>query len=357
MAAKTPVLPLRVLVIRLSAIGDLIMASGLIPAMHQGWPRASISWLTDEANAGLLSANPRVAEVIALPRRRWESLWRARRWRQLAEEVRAFARDLRARRFDLVLDIQGLLKSGIWAWLSGADQRVGLGSREGSQLLMTRVISRHVTSDLLGKEYRAVAGSIGLDPATFAMDIVVGPDDDRSAGLALREAGVTSPYVALAPFTTRPQKHWFDDRWVALAGEAATLGLRAVVLGGPADSEHGSAIAAGAPAGAAASLAGRTSLREAAAVIRGAKLLVGVDTGLTHLGFAMGTPTLALFGSTRPYLDPGVPGGRVLYESMDCSPCRRHPTCHGEFTCMRRHTVEKVADAIRELLGTTSVAE
>jgi len=71
----------------------------------------------------------------------------------------------------------------------------------------------------------------------------------------------------------------------------------------------------------------------------------------------MGTPTLALFGSTRPYLDPGVPGGRVLYESMDCSPCRRHPTCHGEFTCMRRHTVEKVADAIRGLLGTAGVAE
>jgi heptosyltransferase-1 len=125
-----------------------------------------------------------------------------------------------------------------------------------------------------------------------------------------------------------------------------------VVLGGPADSEHGSAIAAGAPAGAAASLAGRTSLREAAAVIRGARLLVGVDTGLTHLGFAMGTPTLALFGSTRPYLDPGVPRGRVLYQAMDCSPCRRHPTCNGAFTCMQRHTVDNVAaEAARLLAG------
>lgn len=342
--------PRRVLVIRVSAIGDVIMSSGLLPVLRQAWPAAEISWLTDDTNADLLTANPRLEEVIALPRRHWQSLWRAGQYRRLYRELRDFLRELRGRRFDLAIDLQGLLKSGVWAWLSGAPQRIGLGSREGSQWLMTRVVSRQVTSDLLGKEYRALAGELGLDPAGFAMDIVIDAADEQNAAAALREAGVAPPYAVFAPFTTRPQKHWFDDRWAALAGEATARGLRAVVLGGPSDCTHGEALVSAAPAGTLVSLAGRTALREAAAVIRGARLLVGVDTGLTHLGLAVGTPTIALFGSTRPYLDPGVPSGRVLYEPMACSPCRRHPTCHGEFTCMRRHTVEKVAGAIQGLL-------
>jgi len=342
--------PRRVLVIRVSAIGDVIMSSGLLPVLRQAWPAAEISWLTDDTNAGLLAANPRLSEVIALPRRHWQSLWRAGQYRRLYPELRGFVRALRGRRFDLAIDLQGLLKSGVWARLSGAPQRIGLGSREGSQWLMTRVVTRQVESDLLGKEYRALAGALGLDPAGFAMDIVVAPADAQNAAAALREAGADSPYAVFAPFTTRPQKHWFDDRWAALAAEVAAQRLRPVVLGGPGDRAHGEILVGAASAGTLVSLAGRTSLREAAAVIRGASLLVGVDTGLTHLGFAMGTPTIALFGSTRPYLDPDVPRGRVLYEPMACSPCRRHPTCGGEFTCMRRHTVEKVARVIRELL-------
>jgi heptosyltransferase-1 len=342
--------PRRVLVIRVSAIGDVIMSSGLLPILRRAWPATEISWLTDDTNASLLTANPRLAEVIALPRRHWQSLWRAGRYRQLYSELRGFVRALRGRRFDLAIDLQGLLKSGVWARLSGARRRIGLGSQEGSQWLMTRVISRQVTSDLLGKEYRALAGALGLDPAGFAMDIVVEPADDQKAAATLREAGLASPYAVFAPFTTRPQKHWFDDRWAALAAHATAHGLRAAVLGGPGDHAHAAALVSAAPSGTLVSLAGRTSLREAAAVIRGARLLVGVDTGLTHLGFAMGTPTIALFGSTRPYLDPGVPRGRVLYEPMDCSPCRRHPTCGGEFTCMRQHTVDKVAGAIQGLL-------
>jgi len=151
---------------------------------------------------------------------------------------------------------------------------------------------------------------------------------------ALRAAGIDGDYVALAPFTTRPQKHWLDDRWAECTRRlAAERGVRVVVLGGPGDRDHAAALVAQAGP-VAVSLAGGTSLGEAAAVIRGARLLVGVDTGLTHLGLAMGTPTLALFGSTRPYLDPAAPNARVLYEPMDCSPCRagrpaaaRSPAC------------------------------
>jgi heptosyltransferase-1 len=347
----TPVAPpRRVLIVRLSAIGDIVMASGLIPVLHAAWPDARLAWLAQDGNAALLSANPRLAEVIVLPRARWSQLWAQRRYGTVLRELSTFARDLRARRFDLVLDLQGLMKSGVWAWLSGAPQRIGLGSREGSARLMTRVVGRNVPDDRLGKEYRALATALGLDAARFAMDVVVPEADDVAAASLLREAGVVGGYAVFAPFTTRPQKHWLDDRWPVLARRlAAGRGWRAVLLGGAADRARAEAIASAA-GGVAVPLAGRTSLTTAAALIRGARLLVGVDTGLTHLGVAMGVPTLALFGSTCPYLR--APEGRlqVVYLPRPCSPCRRSPTCGGRFDCMRDITIDRAAAAVDALL-------
>ena len=351
-AAQSPdETPRRVLLVRLSAIGDVIMSSGLIPVLRAAWPHAEIVWLTDESNVPLLRHNPRLAKVIALPRRRWAGLWRAGRRLDAMGEARRFVRDLRARRFDLAIDLQGLFKSGVWVRLSGAPLRIGLGSREGSGLLMTRVVGREVSDDRLGKEYRRLAQALGLDAARFAMDIVPSPQDEARAAEALAAVGVRGDYCVLAPFTTRPQKHWIDERWAQLAQRfAAEHGWRAVVLGGPADRDRGAAIAVAA-GDTAASLAGATSLTEAAAVIRGARLLVGVDTGLTHLGVAMATPTLALFGSTCPYLR--APEGRlqVVYLPRPCSPCRRNPTCDGRFDCMREISVDRVAAGVADLLA------
>jgi heptosyltransferase-1 len=344
--------PQRVLVVRLSAIGDVIMASGLIPVMHDAWPDARVAWLTQDGNAALLRANPRLAEVIVLPRGRWARLWTERRYGTVLRELRAFARDLRTRRFDLVLDLQGLVKSGVWAWLSGAPERIGLGSREGSSRLMTRVVGRDVDDDRLGKEYRALAVALGLDAARFAMDIVIPERDSVAAQAMLGAAGVGSDYAVFAPFTTRPQKHWLAERWPALAGRlAAERGWRAVLLGGPGDRGQAEEMAS-ASGGAAVALAGETSLTEAAAVIRGARLLVGVDTGLTHLGVAMGVPTLPLFGSTCPYQRAPEGRLRVIYLPRPCSPCRRRPTCGGSFDCMREISVDRVVSEVGELLAT-----
>lgn len=98
------------------------------------------------------------------------------------------------------------------------------------------------------------------------------------------------------------------------------------------------------------SLVGKTSLLAAAALIRRARLLVGVDTGLSHMGIAFDRPTLLLFGSTCPYTETGSATARVLYHPLPCSPCRRRPTCDGAFTCMREIQVDEVMAALAELL-------
>jgi heptosyltransferase-1 len=342
----------RVLIIRLSAIGDIVMASALVPALRRAWPDAYLAWLCEPAGAELLRPNPRIDEVIVWPRGEWRRLVRDRAYRALARAIRDFVRGLRGRRFDLVLDTQGLLKSGVWARLTGAPRRVGLGSRESSQHLMTETLSRRTGSRRIGAEYLALAQHLGLDVGTFPMDVPVSEAGARRAGALLAGSGVAGPYAVLCPFTTRPQKHWLEDRWVGLVARVhRDLDLLPVFLGGPEDRAAADRLVE-ATGGLARHLAGETHLDDAAAVVRGARLLVGVDTGLTHLGIAEDVPTVALFGSTCPYLDPATPRARVLYEPLPCSPCRRHPTCQGRIDCMRLHTVERVLEAAQGLLET-----
>lgn len=342
--------PRRILIIRLSAIGDIIMASGLIPALRDLWPDAHLGWLAESTHADLLQYNPRLDRVHLLPRGHWRELRQAGQYRTLAGAIRAFVATLRAERYDLVLDLQGLLKSGVWAYLCGADRRMGLGSREGSQFLMTEVIPRVMDDPRIGKEYRDLAVRLGARPGHFVMDIPVPEDAVQRAAALLGAAGINGAHAVLAPFTTRPQKHWFDERWAELAQRLRPR-FPPILLGGPGDVERAATIEAMA-GGALLNLTGRTSLTECAAIIQSAGLLVGVDTGLTHLGTAMATPTVALFGSTMPYLDTTRENGLVLYEPRACSPCHRRPTCAGRFDCMRVHTVESVLDAISRVLPT-----
>jgi len=199
--------PRRILIIRLSAIGDIIMASGLLPALRDLWPDAHFGWLAESAQADLLRHNPRLDRLHRLPRGRWRELMRTGQYRTLAGEIRALVRELRAERYDLALDLQGLLKSGIWARCSGAPRRIGLGSREGSQFLMTEVISRVMDDPRLGKEYRDLAVRLGARPERFVLDIPV-PEAARQRVTSLLDAaGIGGPFAVLAPFTTRPQKH------------------------------------------------------------------------------------------------------------------------------------------------------
>lgn len=344
----------RILIIRLSAIGDIVMASGLIPALRRKWPDAHLGWLAESPGASLLAANPRLDEVIVWPRQRWRRLCAERRYPKLLRSARDFAARLRERRYDLVLDLQGLLKSALWARLSGAPQRIGLASREGSQWLMTEVLQPPRSDRRIGSEYRYLAEWLGIEASRLPMDLALTAADRQGVRQALVRHALDGDYAVLCPFTTRAQKHWFDESWRDLAQElAGRFGLASVILGGPEVRAEGARIA-GEASVPLVNLAGALTLRESAAGIAGARLLVGVDTGLTHIGTAAGIPTVALFGSTRPYLKTDSPLTRVLYQGLWCSPCRRRPLCGGEYSCMRLHRpaqVLAVAESLLEAAG------
>jgi len=335
------------LLVRLSAIGDIVMASPLVHALRKRYPQAHIAWLVQPESAALLVDHPELDEVIVWPRGEWQALWRERRLVDLFAVVRAFRADLHQRGFAIAIDLQGLLKSGLLARLSGAGRRIGLGSREGSQRLMTEVVPRGGEADLIGSEYRFLAERLDLPTQDFRMQVGVGAAAEAQATELRQRLPANVQYAVICPFTTRPQKHWFVAHWRALIERLdGERGMTVVMLGGPGDVAAAAEIAEG---GGVIDWVGQTDLQTAAALIRDSALLIGVDTGLTHIGIAFDRPTICLFGSTRPYLRSGSANTRVIYHALDCSPCRRNPTCNGAFTCLREITPDEVLGVVRDL--------
>lgn len=337
-----------ILIIRTSAMGDIVMSSPLAEGLRQKYPAARVCWLAEPQVADLLANNPNLDRVIVWPKTAWKKLFKSGHVVQLAREALGFVRMLRQERFSMALDAQGLLRTRLLARLSGAPKRIGFKSREPGWFLMTDLVEKGGKPRQMGSEYLHLLETLGCDTAELAPRIHLSQETREEALAALGTAGVAGAYAVCAPFTTRPQKHWVDQHWIELAkGIRERLGLAVVWLGGPADTDRATRFA---QQGGGVSFAGRTSLAVSASLIEMAGLVVGVDTGLVHLGTAFRVPTVALFGATRPYLETPSPATTVLYHPFPCSPCRRSPSCDGRFPCMADISADEALATAADLL-------
>ena len=330
-----------------------MFASPLAAAIKRTFPEVHLAWVAEERTADVIAHNPHVDELIVWRRAEWKRLFKQGRWGELSSAVRAFVTGLRSRRFDVAIDVQGLLRSGVVTFLSGAPVRLGLASREGSGLLMTRVLPLGGNKREISSEYENLARQLGLRVEPFTINIP--PSDEDRDGARQLTAG-SGGYVVVAPFTTRFFKHWFEDRWSELLDRmGAATGRRLVMLGGPADRAAADRILSTVSSDV-LDLVGRTSLGEAAAVVEGADAVVGVDTGLTHMAHGYDRPSVLLLGSNTPYLEPPLPVSRILHSGRDCSPCRGKLICDGRIDCMRDLSVDHVLEAVLDALAPPETA-
>ena len=350
-----PVLPEKpraILVVRLSARGDVMFATPIIRALRSRYPQAHLTWVVEPASKDVVEHHPDLDEVIVWDRPGWKKLLKAGRVRALWDEYRAFRRRLRARDFDVALDLQGLARSGWVALLSGARTRIGLGSKEGSSLIMHHHFPTGRRIRPMSADVRLLAGWLGME-APEGLDVELDPAVREGARKKLAEAGVEGPFVLIVPFTTRPWKHWVEPRWASLAEQLREAsGLPVVMTGGPADHAAADRLLADA-GGALTDLVGKTTLGEAMGVVAEASLVLGVDTGLTHAAHAFRRPTICIFGPSG-YSDPPTPMARMVRYELSCAPCTPRggrPTCGGAYTCMDLITGREVLKLARELLA------
>ncbi|RIK62999.1 MAG: lipopolysaccharide heptosyltransferase II [Planctomycetota bacterium] len=348
----------RILILKPSSPGDIIHALPVLHGLRRRLPDAHIAWLVATPFANLIEADPALSEVIPFDRKRYGRLGRSV---SITGEFLGFVKSLRARHFDLVIDLQGLFRSGFLALASGAPVRIGFAAaREMAWMFYTHKIPLGPTREehAAVKNYRAAA-LLGFEDRPMDFSIALKPEDRAVARAVLAEAGIgeDESYAVLVPATRWETKCWPPDRYGRVAAALREqIGLRSILVGGASDITFG-AIAAGASNDAAHNLCGRTTLRELAALIECAAVVVTADSTPMHMAAAMNRPLVALFGPTNPTrTGPYNRMNDVLRIDLDCSPCyfKKLSQCPHQHACMQRLGVETVTHAAMGRLATSS---
>lgn len=341
----------KILIVKLSAIGDVIHTLPALNALRRRYPRAHITWLVEPAAADLVLGHAALDRVLVSRRRQWvRGIKTGPRAERLREIIR-FARALRDTRYDFILDFQALLKGSLWVALARGRRKIGFGPGMAHQEMSWLFLSERIPA--ISMEVHALERNlimleaVGIHTRRVEYRLPVAPSDVLWARQAL--AGASRPVVAINPMAKWPTKLWVPERFAMLADRlAAARGAAVVFTGGPEDRDAIDAMIArmSRPA---MNLAGETSLRTLAALYASVDCLVTTDTGPMHLAAAVDLPVVALFGPTAPWrTGPYGRRHRVVRTAASCSPCfkRTCGTCH----CMTAITVDDVMAATLDLL-------
>jgi heptosyltransferase I len=336
----------KILILKPSSLGDVVQALPVLRLLKRHLPASQIYWWIDSHLAPLLEGDPDLAGVVRFERRRWATphhwgeMWRAVRW-------------LRQQDFDWVIDLQCLMRSGIFAWLANGKLSVGLDEpREGARGFYDLIIQRPSPLTHAVDWYLRVLSALRV------------PADGDFQWLPPRPAVAESvrrqwPVGGARWIVFQPGARWPNKRWpIASYAELVRLlaparpGFRFAVLGGEADRPLGEVIAGADPARC-LDLTGRLSLPEMVEWIRLSELMVSNDTGPMHVAAALGTPVVALLGPTEPgRTGPYRQLEHVLQLNLPCVPCLK-PRCRyvKPFECLRALPPAAVAAVVQKRLA------
>lgn len=340
--APTP--PKRILIIKLRAIGDVVMATPVIENLRLAYPDAFLAFLTEEASADIVTDNPFLDEVILLPRRTWRTLSLLTRWRAQT----GFYRALREKRFDLVIDLFGNPRSAILSLLSGARHRLGYAFRMRKYCYTQRIRPRggevHEVEFHLDAVRALKLSAPVSQPRVFVTELAAQRAMDwmTSSGIADDER-----LIGLNPGGGWSIKRWPPERFAILADRLITeYGARIILFWGPGEEplvaaikHHMSHPVLSIP---------EVSLSEMMAFLKHLALLISNDSGPMHIAAALCVPTIGIFGPTNPFLQGpfGLSGRVVREESVACLGCNQ-VTCAIGNICMTQLAPETVFSTVQ----------
>jgi len=346
-----------ILIVKTSAIGDVIHTLPALNCLRQHFPEAHITWLIEEAAVDIVQGHPALDRVLIARRKEWIRMWRQGQRLAALQQALRFAQTVRDTRYDLLIDFQNLLKSSIWVALAHAKRKIGYGrgmdhSEMSYVFLNEKIPAVSMDQHAVDRELQLLR-SIKIDCKDVVFDLPISNGSRQSALDLLRINGAASgrPLVAINPMTTWPTKHWQDEKFALLADRLVDEGNTVVFTGGENDRQAIGNICA-MMRHEASNLAGQTSLKELAALYGLANALVTTDTGPMHIAAAVGTPVVALFGPTAPWrTGPYGDKNRVIRLTLSCSPCLKRDCPLGTRACMKQIMVEDVVAAVKPLLS------
>lgn len=320
---------MRCLVVRLSSLGDVVLATAVLDPLRELFPSGRITWLTGPPYDSLLRNDPRIDEVVV-----WEGRFP---WRLL-----------RSGRFDVVIDLHRIPKTLLFSALVPARMRLGYPKARKLRIASVRGKSTssvpHVVARYLGTLVPLGVRTDG-EPRIFVSEEA----RTRAEGLL---SDVPTPFVAVAPGAKWPTKRWRSEGFAEVIRRLMDGGYGVILVGDEGEEEFSEEVRRMAGRDV-PSLVGTTDLPTLAGVLSLASALLGNDSGPVHLANAVGTPVVAIFGPTHPKLGFYPLKGRALTADLPCSPCSLHgegPCRRGERMCMREVTPDDVLVTLEEFL-------
>jgi len=340
--AEMPSAP-RLLIVRLSAIGDVIHGLPVLNALRDAWPQAFIAWACERSGAQLLRGHRSLDELVELPRG----------WLKSPGEVWRLRRRLRALSPDISVDLQGLTKSALVAWWSGARTRLGFAGEDGrelSWLLNNR--RKHPTAIHVVDRNLQLLDLVGIKAESARFDVPLLPEVTARVESLLRDRDLDKRFAVINPGAGWPSKRWPRPRYAEVASHLRSRHGLAVLVVWAGDMERAWAEEIVAVAGGAAVLAPATDLTELAALLNRAALCIGSDTGPLHLAAAQGVPSVGLYGP-MPAARNGLYGPRCisLQEMQVAGSSRERRRASTE--AMEAISVDQVCAACDRLLAET----
>ena len=367
----------RILLIKPSALGDVVHTLPVLVKLRARYPRARIDWLITPENAEVVRYHPALSNVVLFARRDFSK--RGRRWRAFLSFF-DLLKQIRSAKYELIIDMHGQVRSAFFALISGARVRIGFdrpvkrgltvstehdlknipshgwrGAREGSWIAYTHRIPIPTLDVHAIDRYLWVAPLLGLDDNPPDLTIHLSPQATSKVNRLLEEQGVpaSKPLVVLVPGTIWETKHWTIEGFAGVARQFLQDGFAVALAGTMRDQQRCRQIAAAAPG--TCDLSGKTTPADLAALIRRAEVAVTNDSGSMHVAASLGKPMVSVFGPTNPvHIGPYERPESVVRVDLPCSPCnyRRLSQCPFDHACMKQVTSAMVVERVRKILST-----
>lgn len=331
----------RILIVRLSSIGDTIQGTPVARQIRRTHPDCHLTWVVQPFVLPCIQHNPHLDEIVVLDVPRPEA------WIELWRRVRG--------QYDITVDLQCLLKSGLVTWVANSPVRIGRAAgREGSHLFHTQLMPSLGDALYVSQIYLEQCADLGLDRNDYVPEVFVGSEARAAAAALWRELklGEGEAVVALLPFASTPQREWPMERFAEVGDAlAAETGARCMIFGSRRERHRADQLAASMKS-APLVIAGRTSLSLAIASLQRCQLALGNESGLVHCAFALGTPVVCLLGRSPLCQGPTSDRAVTLFSPCEFRPCRhlerckRGTACH----CLSEITVGQTLDACRKML-------
>lgn len=336
---------MNILIVKLSAIGDVIHALPVPYVLKQKYPKAHITWVVEPTAYELVKHNPYVDEIIVFHKKSFKS------FKGFRENYRPFAKLLQKRKYDISIDLQGLFKSAAVVFTAKAKCKIGyVDMREGSNFISKRIIGEHSQGHIVDR-YLDTIRYLGCNTAKVIFPLKNTEEEINFVDNLLSEVNILNQdFVIFAVGTNWVNKCWSVENFAKLSNELAQHKLKVVLIGfGKNDEQKAQDIIKLAKFDNIVNLVGKTTLMQMARIIKLSKAIIGGDTGNLHLAAALQIPVIMLMGPTDPNRNgPYRQQENVILAGHDCDGCWKR-TCAKNIDCLASIQPEQVIEKLRRI--------